>query len=200
LRILVINETMPTVFGSIEQDGFDVKLHPSRDAPSMHLHSMIKETEMVFLFGNANEKRLFADDVWHLLRNKQVLSVGRSLALSELRDLLPLSKVSICSFYLSPQIDKALAVISSDQTVSDQDRQKVLAALKGCGDVLFLSDSVHGALDRELQKAIESLNENIRSIQKGVAIDDDIFEYAIGWLLYGLGYSVIRGKPLGSAI
>lgn len=200
MRILVVNETMPTIFGSIEQDGFDVKLHSSRDAPSMYYHSMIKETEMVFLFGDANEKRLFADDVWHLLRNKQVLSVGRSLALSELRDLLPLSRVSICSFYLGPQIDKALAVISSDQTVSDQDRQKVLAALKDCGDVLFLSDSVHDALDRELQKAIESINENIRSIQKGVTIDDDIFEYAIGWLLYGLGYSLIRGKPLGSGI
>lgn len=191
---------MPTVFGSIQQNGFDLKLHTGRDLPSMNLHSMIKETEMVFLFGNANEKRLFADDVWHLLRNKQVLSVGRNLALSELRDLLPLSKVSVCSFYLGPHVDKALAVISSDQTISDCDRQKVLAALKGCGDVLFLSDSVHGALDKELQKAIESLNENIRSIQKGVTIDSDIFEYAVGWLLYGLGYSVIRGKPSGSTI
>lgn len=191
---------MPTIFGSIQQNGFEVKLHSTREGPSMHLHPMIREAEIIFLFGSTNEKRLFADDAWHLLRNKQVFSVGRNLTLSELRDLLPLSKVSVCSFYLGPQIDKALAVISSDQSVSDQDRQKVLAALRGCGDVLFLNDSVHESLDKELQKAIESLNENIRSIQNGVAIDNDIFEYAIGWLLYGLGCSVIRGKPLGSAI
>ncbi|MBC7112440.1 MAG: hypothetical protein H5T34_00210 [Candidatus Methanomethyliales bacterium] len=162
------------------------------------LHQLAKWCNLIFIGSERNRAYTIADEIWHLLRGKPIISLTEGLPIKELRDLYPLSKVSRCYVYPDIQTEKALFILSLDNTFSHSDAATLKGLLQGLGDSLLvgeeLLESLHSCIEASQYVIIELLS----LLGESSGHDRDLFEYVIGWVLYGTGLAAIKGLELPS--
>jgi len=94
-----------------------------------NLHELAKISDLVIVCADQRMGRVIADEIWHLLRRKIVISTTPGFDLSTLRDLYPLSKVCRCDLVLDGDVDRCLSVVSFGDSFSEADISSMKKAL-----------------------------------------------------------------------
>ena len=160
------------------------------------LHSLAKSSDFIILCGDGKSNKLAADEIWHLLRNKIVVSLEMGTSISELRDTFPLSKVSRCRLCIDAPTEKTLSLFSHDSSFSDADLSSVKGLLGSMGEVLNVEEIMFVKLNREIDRSMTAFADLVSSLGTSMGIDQDLFEYTLGWVLYGLGSAIAGGMDL----
>jgi len=160
------------------------------------LHEAAKWCDIIFICNYANRSRLIADDVWHLLRNKLVVSLTEGINLSALRDLYPLSKVSRCRICIDAEVERALFLLSADASYSDRDLTAINGILGKLGEPLLVKEDMLEALDRQMEVSTLILSELVAALRDSIGENRDLYEYVLGWILYGIGAATVGGSKL----
>lgn len=160
------------------------------------LHEAAKWCNLVFVCNNANRSRLIADDIWHLLRNKLVISLTDGINLSTLRDLYPLSKVSRCRICIDTEVERALFLFSADASYSDRDLTTINSILGKLGELLLVREDMLEVLIRQMEVSTLVLSELVAALRDSMGENLDLYEYVLGWVLYGIGVATVKGSKL----
>jgi hypothetical protein len=176
--------------------------HEARALPypcdSEELHQLAKWCDLIFIGSERNHAYAIADEIWHLLRGRPVISLTENLPIRELRDLYPLSKVSRCSVYPDIRTEKALFLLSLDNTFSHSDAATLKELLQGLGDSLLVREELLESLRSCIEASQVAIKELLSLLGESSGHDRDLFEYVIGWVLYGTGLATIKGLELPS--
>ncbi|MBM5805617.1 MAG: hypothetical protein FJZ49_06130 [Candidatus Verstraetearchaeota archaeon] len=159
-------------------------------------HDLAKGCDILFVCSDVNRSRLIADDIWHLLRNKLVISLTEGMNLSALKDLYPLSKVSRCSICVDVEVERSLFLLSADASYSDRDLTAIKEILGRLGEPLLVKEEMLEALNRRMEASAVILSELIAALRDSIGEDRDLYEYVLGWVLYGIGAATIGGSKL----
>jgi len=162
------------------------------------LHQLAKWCDLIFIGSERNRAYTIADEIWHLLRGKPVVSLTENLPIRELRDLYPLSKVSRCSVYPDIKTEKALFLLSLDNTFSHSDAANLKELLQGLGDSLQVGEELLESLRSCIKVSQDTVKELLSLLGESSGHDRVLFEYVIGWVLYGTGLATIKGLELPS--
>jgi len=160
------------------------------------LHEAAKWCNLVFICGDANRSRLIADDIWHLLRNKLVISLTEGINLSALREQYPLSKVSRCRICIDAEVERTLFLLTADASYSDRDLTTINSILGRLGEPLLVNEEMLEALSRQMEVSAVLLSELILALQDSMGKNRDVYEYVLGWTLYGIGVATVKGSKL----
>ena len=160
------------------------------------LHEAAKWCDIMFVCGDANRSRLTADDVWHLLRNKLVVSLTEGINLSALRELYPLSKVSRCRICIDAEAERSLFLLSADGSYSDRDLTTINGILGKLGEPLLVKEDMLEVLNRQMEASTLILSELVVTLRDSIGENRDLYEYVLGWVLYGIGAATVRGSKL----
>jgi hypothetical protein len=171
--------------------------HPM-ESGSEQLHSSVKSSDVVVVCGKTNDKssHIVADDIWHLLRNRIMVSLNDSMTLAALRDLYPLSKVCRCSLYVDAEMERTLSLLSLDSSFSDADLTSMKEVFGRMGEFLVLKEEIFENLNRDMDLSLTVLAEVTRVLGESAEVDADLFEYALSWVLVSLGSAGIGGRVL----
>jgi len=161
-----------------------------------NLHEAAKWCDIMFVCGDANRSRLIADDIWHLLRNKLVVSLAEGINLSALRDLYPLSKVSRCRICIDAEVERALFLLSADASYSDRDLTAINGILGKLGEPLLVKEDMLEALNRQMEVSTLILSELVAALRDSIGENRDLYEYVLGWVLYGIGAATVKESKL----
>jgi hypothetical protein len=183
---------------SLPSYGYEViQSSPTRSNEGANdLHEAAKWCDVIFVCCDANRSRLIADDVWHLLRNKLVISLSEGINLSALRDLYPLSKVSRCRICIDAEVERALFLLSTDATYSDRDLTAINGILGKLGEPLLIKEDMLEALNRQMEVSTLILSELVAVLRDSIGENRDLYEYILGWILYGIGAATVKGSKL----
>lgn len=143
---------------------------------------------------------MIADDTWHLLRRKMVISLTEGLKIQTLRDLYPLSKVSRCYVYPNLPLDRALFLMSLDHSYSSSDSAALKELFGNLGDSLFVGEDLMERLHTYLEKSQNVISELASILIDSVDKDQAMYEYLLGWVLYGTGLASIKGLEVGRIV
>ncbi|MCX8182093.1 MAG: hypothetical protein N3D12_03130 [Candidatus Methanomethyliaceae archaeon] len=166
--------------------------------PFDDLHKSAKWCDILFIGSERNKAYMIADEIWHLLRGKPLISLTDGLPIKELRDLYPLSKVSRCFVYPDMRTEKALFLIALDNTFSHAEAATLKALLQSLGESLLVREDLLESLHSCISKSQEAINELLHILADSLGQDRDLFEYVIAWVLYGTGLAAIKGEELPS--
>jgi len=163
-------------------------------------HDSVRRCDLVFLCTTRGEGQIIADDIWHLLRNKYVISFAEDLNIRSLRDLYSLSKVARCTLGTEFPAERSLFLISADESLSELDIAAVRRVLHTLGETLLLKEQMLERVTAQLRASAAVLAETIIALGSSTVIDKDVFEYVLGWLLYGMGSAAINGGNISELI
>ncbi len=135
--------------------------------------------------------RVIADEIWHLLRRKIVISTTPGFDLSMLRDLYPLSKVCRCDLVLDGDVDRCLAVVSFGDSFSELDMASMKRIFSSIGEMLVINEPLFQEVRATISEGFSSLSELLRRLGP-----DDFQEYLLGWVMYCLGQMILKGNPI----
>jgi hypothetical protein len=202
--VLVGSSYCPSIFQNfIDRAGADclaVLQFPDSEERSKALRESLKTSRFLVVYCGESQSRILADELWHLLRQKIVISLAPKLSLAALRDLYPLSKVSRLAFCINADVEMNLAILAADNTLSNIDLTTIKEILSNLGEVLVVSESVFDAIVAH-SKISESLFSGLVTVLKeSPEINADICEYVLGWILYGVGNAAIKGKLLSDLL
>ena len=184
-------------FRAHDGQGLDVMaLKPGEENDYELLHRASKTSDLIVVCGCERSSHLVADEIWHLLRNKIIISLSEGVSLSTLREMYPLSKVSRCRMYIDAGIDKTLSLYSYDSSYSDKDLSLVRDVLGRVGEVLFVKEETMERLGLEMDTSIKIIREVVKALSDSSEVDRDLFEYAMSWALYGLGLAGVKDLEL----
>jgi len=162
----------------------------------INLHEAAKSSDLLLICSSKNINRIIADDIWHMLRNKIVISAAPELSLKSLRDMYPLSKVARCALGLDADSEKSLVLISTDSDFLDTDLARVKTLLGPIGDVLVVKEELFEAILLNIKRSVQILVEIIRALRENTNLENTLYEYILGWVLYGVGSAAIKGNQL----
>jgi pyrroline-5-carboxylate reductase len=160
----------------------------------------IDRSRIVVLAGDPARSRAVADDIWHLLRQKVVLSTDEMMTIDTLRSICPLSKVARGSFCIGGDVDRNLLLLSADGSLSGGDLQSLRSALSPLGEILTVNEPLLEAALSEARLASAAISRLLGELKESSSIDRDVCEYLLGWVLYGVGDAAIKGKRLDEAL
>jgi len=164
------------------------------------LREAIGRSRIVVLAGDPARSRAIADDIWHLLRQKVVLSTDEMMTIDVLRAMCPLSKVARGSFCITGDVEKNLLLLSADGSLSGSDLQSLRSALSPLGEILTVREELLEAAISESKSAACAISRLLGELKKSSGIDSDVCEYVLGWVLYGVGDAAIKGKRLDDVL
>lgn len=168
-----------------------------RDAP---LREALKRSGTVVLAGDAARSRAIIDDIWHLLRQKTILSTAEDLSIEDLKSMCPLSKVVRGYMCIKSDVERNLIVLSADSALSDAELDALKLALKPLGDSLLIREDLLEAIAAESGSAAKAISDLLSGLIDSSKIDRDLSEYILGYVLYGVGDAAIKGKRLGDLL
>lgn len=198
-RLLLVGcEERGRLLRTLPSHGYEVTQSSPRggNEGANNLHEAAKWCDIMFVCGDATRSRLTADDVWHLLRNKLVVSLTEGINLSALRDLYPLSKVSRCRICIDAEVDRALFLLSADTSYSDRDLAAINLIIGKLGEPLLIGEEMLEAMNRRMEASAVILSELVAALRDSIGEDRDLYEYVLGWVLYGIGAATIGGSKL----
>jgi hypothetical protein len=158
-----------------------------------------KSSDFIVICGTGESNRLLADAIWHLLRNKVVISLSNKVPISDLREMYPLSKVSRAKLCMDAEVDRTLLILSHDRSFSGLDLASVEKIFAGIGEVLFVDEGELEKLSNLVDLSTLIVEEAVAAIQTAAGRDKALLGYALDWMLYGLGSAGINGSALPSA-
>lgn len=158
-----------------------------------NLHELAKICDLVIVCADQRAGRVIADEIWHLLRRKIVISTTPGFNLSTLRDLYPLSKVCRCELVLDGDVDKCLAVVSFGDSFSESDIASMKRIFSSIGEVLMINEPFFQEVRRVVSEGLTSLSDLVKRLGP-----DDFQEYLLGWVMYCLGQMILKGNPIES--
>lgn len=150
--------------------------------------------DIFFLWGDESRSRILADDIWHLLRNKLIVSLVPGLSLGNLKELYPLSKVSRCKLCIEGAVDRALFIFTTDRSYSDRDTAILRGAAGASGEVLFVPENVFENLSGQVDASRAILEEVQGILKESMGSDRDLYSFVLDWILYGMGSAGISGE------
>lgn len=156
-----------------------------------NLHELAKICDVVIVCADKRMGRVIADEIWHLLRRKIVISTTPSFDLSTLRDLYPLSKVCRCDLVLDGDVDKCLAVVSFGDSFSESDVASMKRIFSSIGELLIINEPLFQEVRAVVSEGLSSLSELVKRLGP-----EDFQEYLIGWVMYCLGQMIVKGNPI----
>ncbi|MEN3034679.1 MAG: hypothetical protein ABC537_00120 [Candidatus Methanosuratincola sp.] len=156
-----------------------------------NLHEMAKICDVAIVCADQRMGRVIADEIWHLLRRKIVISTTPNFDLSMLRDLYPLSKVCRCDLVLDGDVDRCLAVVSFGDSFSESDLASMKRIFSSIGEMLIINEPLFQEVRAVVSKGLSSLAELLKRISP-----DDFQEYLLGWIMYCLGQMILKGNPI----
>lgn len=196
LRILLVGcERKGRPLENLCRVDYEVKKLPE-SCPPDELHEYAKWCDLLFIGSEKNRAYIIADEIWHLLRRKPVISLTEALLIKELRDLYPLSKVSRCYVYPDIRTEKSLFLLSLDTTFSHEDASSLKELLQKIGDSLVLGEEQLESLRSSIDRSQVAIGELINLLADSMGQDRGLIEYVIAWVLYGVGLATIRGEEL----
>jgi len=160
------------------------------------LHDSAKWCDLLFVGSERCRAYIIADEIWHLLRGKPVISLTDGLPIKELRDLYPLSKVARCHVYPDILTERALFLLSLDITFSQSDAASLKGLFQNLGDSLLIGEKLLEFLHSYIKRSQEVINELICLLAESAGKNCELIEYLIGWVLYGVGLATIKGEEL----
>ena len=164
------------------------------------LREAIGRSSIVVLAGDPARSRAVADDVWHLLRQKVVLSTDEMMTIEALRSMCPLSKVARGSFCIASGVDRNLLLLSADGSLSGAELESLRAALSPLGEILTVNEALLEVALSEARSASAAISKLLSELLSSSRIDRDVCEYLLGWVLYGVGDAAIKGRRLDDAL
>ena len=156
-----------------------------------NLHEMAKICDVAIVCADQRMGRVIADEIWHLLRRKIVISATPNFDLSMLRDLYPLSKVCRCDLVLDGDVDRCLAVVSFGDSFSESDVASMKRIFSSIGEMLIINEPLFQEVRAVVSKGLSSITELLKRISP-----DDFQEYLLGWIMYCLGQMILKGNPI----
>jgi len=153
-----------------------------------------KSKDLVFLWGEKNWGRVMADDIWHLLRNRLIVSLIPGLSLSELRDMYPLSKVARCKLCIEGAVDRALFLFTADASYSDRETAVLRLTAGASGEALFVPENIFESISGQVEASKAVLEAVMELLKESMGGDRDLYGFVLDWILYGLGSAGIRGE------
>lgn len=160
------------------------------------LYDSAKWCDLLFVGSERCRAYIIADEIWHLLRGKPVISLTDGLPIKELRDLYPLSKVARCHVYPDILTERALFLLSLDITFSQSDAASLKGLFQNLGDSLLIGEKLLEFLHSYIKRSQEVINELICLLAESAGKNCELIEYLIGWVLYGVGLATIKGEEL----
>jgi hypothetical protein len=150
--------------------------------------------DLFFLWGGESRGRVLADDIWHLLRNRLIVSLIPSLSLGDLKEMYPLSKVARCKLCIDGAVDRALFIFTTDRSYSDRDTAVLRGAAGASGEALFVPENVFESLSGQVD-ASRAVLEAVQGILKeSLGQDRGLYSFVLDWILYGIGSAGISGE------
>jgi len=150
--------------------------------------------DLLLLSGDESRGKVFADDIWHLLRNKLLVSLIPGLSLSNLKEMYPLSKVARCKLCIDGAVDRALFIFTTDRSYSDRDTAVLRGAAGASGEVLFVPENVFESLLGQVDASRAVLEAVQGILKKSMGQDRDLYSFVLDWVLYGMGSAGISGE------
>jgi hypothetical protein len=150
--------------------------------------------DIFFLWGDESRGRVLADDVWHLMRNKLIVSLIPELSLGDLKEMYPLSKVARCKLCIEGAVDRALFIFTTDRSYSDRDATVLRGAAGASGEVLFVPETVFESLSGQVDASWAVLDAVQGMLKESMGPDRDLYSFVLDWVLYGMGSAGISGE------
>jgi hypothetical protein len=166
------------------------------DSPPQSHGSFIEEArskDVVFLWGDKSWGRVMADEIWHLLRNRLIVSLIPGLTLSELRDMYPLSKVARCKLCIDGATDKALFLFTVDASYSDRESAVLRMTAGASGEALFVPEGIFESLSSKIEASRAVIRDVMDTLKESMGGDRELYGFTLDWLLYGMGSAGIGG-------
>lgn len=160
------------------------------------LREYAKWCDLLFVGSAKGQACIIADEIWHLLRGKPIVSLTEGLSIRELRDLYPLSKVSRCYVYPDLPTDSALFLLSLDHSFSIIESTMLKDLLKSLGDSLLVKEELLESLHSSIQNAQSVISEILHILVESSDQDRSLFSYALSWVLYGTGLAAVKGEEV----
>ncbi len=194
LKVLLLGcEQKGKPLEKLNSPNFEVRKLPASDHSREALCESAKWCDLLFIGAEKNRAYILADEIWHLLRRRLVVSLTEGLSIQALRDLYPLSKVSRCYVYPDLPTDRAVFLLSLDNTYSSTEAGIVKELLCGLGDSLLVGEETLETLHSRIGRAQNLIIELIDILSQSVDQDRDLYEYVLGWVLYGTGLATVKG-------
>lgn len=152
-----------------------------------------KSKDLVFLCGEKNWGRVMADEIWHLLRNRLIVSLIPDLALKGLREMYPLSKVARCKLCIDGTTDKTLFLFTVDASYSDREAAILRITAGASGEALFVPENVFESLSEQVEASRAVLMGVMELLKESLGGDRDLYGFTLDWVLYGMGSEGIGG-------
>jgi len=153
-----------------------------------------KSIDIFLLWGGESRSRVLADDIWHLLRNRLVVSFIPGLTLGDLKDMYPLSKVARCRLCIDGAVDRALFIMTTDRSYSDRDASLLRSAAAASGEVLFVSENTFESLSTQVDASRGVLEAVQRILKESLGGERDLYSFVLDWVMYGMGSAGIGGE------
>lgn len=169
------------------------------DRPPQSHGNFIEEArskDIVFLWGEKNWGRVMADEIWHLLRNRLIVSLIPDLPMSELRDMYPLSKVARCKLCIEGTVDRALFLFAVDKSYSDRETAILRITAGASGESLFVPENIFESLSDQVEASRAVLRDVMELLKESMGGDRDLYGFTLDWILYGMGSEGISGEGI----
>jgi hypothetical protein len=160
------------------------------------LHEVAKWCNLIFICSDVNRSQLIADDIWHLLRNKLIISFTDGINLSTLREQYPLSKVSRCRICIDADVERMLFLLTTDESYSDRDIITINNIFDRLGEPLLVKEEIFETLCRQMEVSAVLLSELIAVLQDSIGKNRELYEYVLSWTLYSIGAATVKGSKL----
>lgn len=153
-----------------------------------------KSRDLVFLWGEKNWGRVMADEIWHLLRNRLIVSLIPGLSISELREMYPLSKVARCKLCIEGAVDRALFLFSVDASYSEREMAILRLTAGASGESLFVPEGVFDRLSGQVDASRAVIEVVLELLKEAMGGERILYGFTLDWVLYGLGSAGISGR------
>jgi hypothetical protein len=166
------------------------------DRPPMSHGNFIEEAkskDLVFLWGDKNWGRVMADEIWHLLRNRLIVSLIPGVSLSDLREMYPLSKVARCKLCVEGAVDRALFLFTADASYSDRETAVLRMTAGASGEALFVPENIFESISGQVEASKAVLEAVLELLKESMGGDRDLYGFALDWILYGVGSAGVSG-------
>lgn len=198
--MLLMGNNIPPILASLSRSGFDLSKFDETDGRIAGLHDASKACDLVIMAGDIGWNRIAADEIWHLLHNKIVISLVENLRISDLREIYPLSKVCRCRASINADADRSLLVLAFDRSFSEIDLAFVKDLLGVLGEILCVKEELLESLSLQMDASIAVIREVISALRESAGGDRSIYDYVLDWLLYGIGAAGIKGSGLDEIV
>jgi len=136
---------------------------------------------------------VMADEIWHPLRNRLIVSLIPGVSLSDLREMYPLSKVARCKLCIEGAVDRALFLFTADASYSDRETAVLRMTAGASGEALFVPENIFESISGQVEASKAVLEAVLELLKESMGGDRDLYGFALDWILCGVGSAGVSG-------